>query len=148
MIVAIGQRELIHGDWIKPGAVVIDCGINVEELPDGKRKLRGDVHFETAKEKASYITPVPGGVGPMTVAMLIKNTLQQAIATKLKVLQIVYLLLTIVLFQRACEFFYTGFFVFIRKFFAIFKLITGENLIGWEREKKRFSVLSQSVQVF
>lgn len=85
LIVAIGQTELIKGDWIKPGAVVIDCGINVEELPDGKRKLRGDVHFEEAQQIAGYITPVPGGVGPMTVAMLIKNTLQQAVAHKLKV---------------------------------------------------------------
>lgn len=53
---------MIQGDWIKPNAVVIDCGINVEELPDGKRKLRGDVNYEQVKEVAGYLTPVPGGV--------------------------------------------------------------------------------------
>uniref|UniRef100_F1KRW4 C-1-tetrahydrofolate synthase, cytoplasmic n=1 Tax=Ascaris suum TaxID=6253 RepID=F1KRW4_ASCSU len=83
LIVAIGKAELIKGDWIKPGAVVIDCGINVQELVDGKRKLLGDVEFEGAKQVAGYITPVPGGVGPMTVAMLIKNTVDQAIKRKL-----------------------------------------------------------------
>ena len=84
LIVAIGQKELIKGDWIKPGAVVIDCGINVEQLPDGKRKLCGDVNYEEVKKVAGYVTPVPGGVGPMTVTMLMKNTLQQAISRKLK----------------------------------------------------------------
>uniref|UniRef100_A0A914KZS2 C-1-tetrahydrofolate synthase, cytoplasmic n=2 Tax=Meloidogyne TaxID=189290 RepID=A0A914KZS2_MELIC len=84
LIVAIGQKQMIRGDWIKPGAVVIDCGINVEELSNGKRRLFGDVNFDEAKEVAGYITPVPGGVGPMTVAMLIRNTVEQAISTKLK----------------------------------------------------------------
>ncbi|KAI6201826.1 Methenyltetrahydrofolate cyclohydrolase [Aphelenchoides besseyi] len=83
LIVAIGQEQLIKGDWIKPGAVVIDCGINVRELPEGKRKLYGDVDFEEAQKVAGYITPVPGGVGPMTVAMLIRNTFQQAVNRRL-----------------------------------------------------------------
>ncbi len=71
LVVAVGKAEFIRGEWIKPGAVVIDVGIN--RLPDGK--LVGDIAFESAKEKASHITPVPGGVGPMTVASLIENTL-------------------------------------------------------------------------
>lgn len=72
LIVATGKPHFIKGEWIKKGAVVIDVGIN--RLDNGK--LVGDVEFEAAKEKASFITPVPGGVGPMTVAMLMKNTLQ------------------------------------------------------------------------
>lgn len=56
---AIGQKKLIRGDWIKEGAVVIDCGINVQELPNGKRQLFGDVDFDEAQQVASYITPVP-----------------------------------------------------------------------------------------
>ncbi|GFO48692.1 C-1-tetrahydrofolate synthase, cytoplasmic [Plakobranchus ocellatus] len=80
VVVGIGQPQLVQGDWIKPGAVVIDCGIN--SLPDSSKKsgyrLVGDVHYESAKEKASWITPVPGGVGPMTVAMLLLNTVDQA----------------------------------------------------------------------
>lgn len=71
IVVAVGKPHLIKGEWIKEGAVVIDVGIN---RVDGK--LVGDVEFEVAAQKASYITPVPGGVGPMTVAMLMKNTLQ------------------------------------------------------------------------
>lgn len=71
VIAAVGIPKMITGDMIKEGAVVIDVGIN--RLEDGT--LCGDVDFETAKEKASYITPVPGGVGPMTIAMLMKNTL-------------------------------------------------------------------------
>lgn len=71
LVVAVGKASFIPGDWIKPGAVVIDVGIN--RLDNGK--LAGDVDYEVAKEKASYITPVPGGVGPMTVASLIENTL-------------------------------------------------------------------------
>lgn len=67
---AVGAPKLIKGDWIKKGAVVIDVGIN--RLPDGK--LVGDVDFEEAKSRASAITPVPGGVGPMTIAMLLENT--------------------------------------------------------------------------
>ena len=80
IVAACGQKELIKGSWIKPGAVVIDCGINV--VPDSTRKsgrrLIGDVEFAEAKKLASWITPVPGGVGPMTVAMLMENTLESA----------------------------------------------------------------------
>ncbi len=71
LAVAIGKPNFIPGDWIKEGAIVFDIGINRDE----SGKLTGDVDFESAKEKASWISPVPGGVGPMTVAMLIKNTL-------------------------------------------------------------------------
>jgi len=74
LCVAVGKAELIKGDWIKEGAAVIDIGINVRE--DGK--LVGDVEFETAKERAGWITPVPGGAGPMTIAMLMYNTVQAA----------------------------------------------------------------------
>lgn len=74
LVVAVGKPGLIKGEWIKPGAVVIDVGIN--RLADGR--LVGDVEFETAKERAAWITPVPGGVGPMTRAMLLKNTLDAA----------------------------------------------------------------------
>jgi len=71
LVVAVGKPQFIPGDWIKEGAIVIDVGIN--RLDNGK--LVGDVEFDIAKDKASYITPVPGGVGPMTVASLIENTL-------------------------------------------------------------------------
>jgi methylenetetrahydrofolate dehydrogenase (NADP+)/methenyltetrahydrofolate cyclohydrolase len=74
LVVAIGKAGLIRGDWIKPGAVVIDVGVN--RLPSGK--LAGDVEFDTAKERAAAITPVPGGVGPMTICMLLYNTLKAA----------------------------------------------------------------------
>ena len=74
LVAAVGVPNLITGDMIKEGAVVIDVGMN--RLENGK--LCGDVEFESAKEKASYITPVPGGVGPMTIAMLMKNTLTAA----------------------------------------------------------------------
>ncbi|KWT83482.1 bifunctional methylenetetrahydrofolate dehydrogenase/methenyltetrahydrofolate cyclohydrolase FolD [Candidatus Magnetominusculus xianensis] len=74
---AVGKAEMIKGDWIKEGAAVIDIGINVKE--DGK--LVGDVEFEKAKERAGFITPVPGGVGPMTIAMLMYNTVEAAKAT-------------------------------------------------------------------
>lgn len=73
LIAAIGKKEFVKGEWIKDGAVVIDVGINAAEI-DGKKKLFGDVEFASASERASMITPVPGGVGPMTVAMLLKNT--------------------------------------------------------------------------
>jgi methylenetetrahydrofolate dehydrogenase (NADP+)/methenyltetrahydrofolate cyclohydrolase len=73
IIAAIGQAEFINGDSIKQNAVVIDVGINAIER-DGKRVLVGDVEFVSAKNNASFITPVPGGVGPMTVAMLLQNT--------------------------------------------------------------------------
>jgi methylenetetrahydrofolate dehydrogenase (NADP+) / methenyltetrahydrofolate cyclohydrolase len=72
LVVAVGKPNFILGDWIKPGAIVIDVGIN--RLANGK--LCGDIEFETAKEKASFITPVPGGVGPMTVASLMQNTME------------------------------------------------------------------------
>ena len=71
VVVGVGIPNMVKGDWIKPGAIVIDVGIN--RLETGK--LAGDVEFDVAKEKASWITPVPGGVGPMTVAMLMSNTL-------------------------------------------------------------------------
>jgi methylenetetrahydrofolate dehydrogenase (NADP+) / methenyltetrahydrofolate cyclohydrolase len=74
LVVAIGKAGLVRGEWIKPGAVVIDVGVN--RLPSGK--LSGDVEFETAKNRASAITPVPGGVGPMTICMLLYNTLKAA----------------------------------------------------------------------
>ncbi len=71
LVVAVGKPKFIPGDWIKPGAIVIDVGIN--RMDDGK--LIGDIEYDVAYEKASHITPVPGGVGPMTVATLIENTL-------------------------------------------------------------------------
>ncbi|MBS0289389.1 MAG: bifunctional methylenetetrahydrofolate dehydrogenase/methenyltetrahydrofolate cyclohydrolase FolD [Proteobacteria bacterium] len=74
LIVAVGQPQLVKGDWIKPGAVVIDVGIN--RLTDGR--IVGDVDFEQAKSRAAWLTPVPGGVGPMTVVSLLKNTLMAA----------------------------------------------------------------------
>ena len=74
VVAAVGRPNCIKGEWIKDGAVVIDVGIN--RLENGK--LCGDVEFETAREKASYITPVPGGVGPMTIASLLENTLEAA----------------------------------------------------------------------
>ncbi len=76
LIAAIGKPEFIRGDWIKPGAVVIDVGINRVPAADGKTKLVGDVAFAEAVERAGAITPVPGGVGPMTIACLLQNTLQ------------------------------------------------------------------------
>ena len=76
---AIGRPEMIRGAWIKPGAIVIDVGINRITLADGTKKTVGDVDFEAVKNIAGYITPVPGGVGPMTVAMLLRNTLRSAL---------------------------------------------------------------------
>lgn len=91
IIAAIGRAEMVRGDWIKPGAAIIDVGINGIPMlnPDGspvisqktgkpRQKLVGDVNFEEAKEVAGFITPVPGGVGPMTIAMLMANTLRAA----------------------------------------------------------------------
>jgi methylenetetrahydrofolate dehydrogenase (NADP+)/methenyltetrahydrofolate cyclohydrolase len=78
LVVAVGKPELVRGDWIKPGAVVVDVGMNRVPAADGKTRLRGDVAFDEAKEVASAITPVPGGVGPMTIAMLLANTLEAA----------------------------------------------------------------------
>lgn len=74
VVAAVGKPNLVQGDWIKPGAIVIDVGMN--RLADGK--LVGDVDFTSASQPASWITPVPGGVGPMTVASLLENTLQAA----------------------------------------------------------------------
>ena len=83
LIAAIGRAEMITGDMIKPGAVVIDVGMNTK--PDATKakgtRLCGDVHFESAVEVASKITPVPGGVGPMTIAMLLRNTVRAAART-------------------------------------------------------------------
>lgn len=73
LVVAVGRPEMVKGDWIKPGAVVIDVGTNRLE-----KGLVGDVEFAAAKETAGHITPVPGGVGPMTIAMLMKNTVEAA----------------------------------------------------------------------
>ncbi len=80
LVAAVGRTEMVRGDWIKPGAVVIDVGINQVDDPTRKRgyRLVGDVAFDEAKEVAGWITPVPGGVGPMTIAMLLKNTLTAA----------------------------------------------------------------------
>ena len=71
LVVAAGKPHLVKGDWIKPGAIVIDVGINVIE-----GRVVGDVEFEAAKERAAFITPVPGGVGPVTVMMVMKNTIE------------------------------------------------------------------------
>ena len=80
LIAAIGKTEMVRGDWLKPGAAVIDVGINSK--PDASKKsghrLVGDVCFDEAKEVAGFITPVPGGVGPMTIAMLMRNTYRAA----------------------------------------------------------------------
>src|SRR6202012_483076 len=73
LIAAVGRPKMVQGDWVKPGATVIDVGIN--RTDDG---LVGDVDFDAAAERAGLITPVPGGVGPMTIAMLLANTLQAA----------------------------------------------------------------------
>src|SRR5690606_4506735 len=74
LVVAVGKPGLVRGEWIRPGAVVVDVGMN--RLPDGK--LCGDVEYAAATGRAAWITPVPGGVGPMTVAMLMHNTLEAA----------------------------------------------------------------------
>jgi methylenetetrahydrofolate dehydrogenase (NADP+)/methenyltetrahydrofolate cyclohydrolase len=78
VVAAVGRPEMVKGHWIKPGATVIDVGINRIENADGSTKLVGDVEFESASKVAGAITPVPGGVGPMTIACLLHNTLQQA----------------------------------------------------------------------
>jgi methylenetetrahydrofolate dehydrogenase (NADP+)/methenyltetrahydrofolate cyclohydrolase len=78
LVVAVGKAGLIKGDQVKSGAVVVDVGINRVTGADGMKKTVGDVDFETVKEKAGWITPVPGGVGPMTVAMLLQNTVRSA----------------------------------------------------------------------
>lgn len=78
LVAAVGRAEMIKGDWVKPGATVIDVGINRIEGEGGKTKLVGDVDFASVEAVAAKITPVPGGVGPMTIACLLHNTLQQA----------------------------------------------------------------------
>jgi methylenetetrahydrofolate dehydrogenase (NADP+)/methenyltetrahydrofolate cyclohydrolase len=81
LVAAVGRAKMVKGDWIKPGAVVIDVGINrIQVEVDGelKNRLVGDVDFDEAKEVAAAITPVPGGVGPMTLALLMLNTLRAA----------------------------------------------------------------------
>ncbi len=77
LVVAVGRSEMVKAEWVKPGATVIDVGINATVI-DGKRKLLGDVDFTAVEPVASAITPVPGGVGPMTIACLMKNTLEAA----------------------------------------------------------------------
>ncbi|MGO4571932.1 bifunctional methylenetetrahydrofolate dehydrogenase/methenyltetrahydrofolate cyclohydrolase FolD [Microvirga sp. 2TAF3] len=81
LVAAVGRPEMVRGDWVKPGAIVIDVGINRVPNPaagEGKTKVVGDVAYEEAAKVASAITPVPGGVGPMTIACLLRNTLQAA----------------------------------------------------------------------
>jgi methylenetetrahydrofolate dehydrogenase (NADP+)/methenyltetrahydrofolate cyclohydrolase len=79
LVAAVGRAEMIPGDWLKPGATVIDVGINrVAAEGEGKPRMVGDVHFDSAAEIAGAITPVPGGVGPMTIAVLLRNTLVAA----------------------------------------------------------------------
>lgn len=83
LVAAVGKPGLVKGDWVKPGAIVVDVGINAVADSSTKRgyRLVGDVEYEVAKEKADFITPVPGGVGPMTIAMLLCNTFYSAIGS-------------------------------------------------------------------
>ena len=78
VVAAVGRPQMIRGDWLKPGATVIDVGINRIQIGGGKTRLVGDVEFDTAAQVAGAITPVPGGVGPMTIAVLLRNTLVAA----------------------------------------------------------------------
>ena len=78
VVAAVGRPEMVRGDWIKPGAIVIDVGINRIPAEDGKARLVGDVEFARRARTPAAITPVPGGVGPMTIAMLLRNTLVAA----------------------------------------------------------------------
>lgn len=80
LVAAVGRAEMVRGDWVKPGAVVIDVGVNRIEDPDHPKgsRLVGDVCFEEVRQVAGWLTPVPGGVGPMTIAMLLKNTVRAA----------------------------------------------------------------------
>jgi methylenetetrahydrofolate dehydrogenase (NADP+)/methenyltetrahydrofolate cyclohydrolase len=82
LVSAVGRPGLVRRDWIKPGAIVIDVGINRVAAPDGRSRLAGDVAFEEAVQVASAVTPVPGGVGPMTIACLLRNTLAAASAAR------------------------------------------------------------------
>jgi methylenetetrahydrofolate dehydrogenase (NADP+)/methenyltetrahydrofolate cyclohydrolase len=83
LVAAIGRAEMIPGEWIKPGSTVVDVGMNRVADPSTRSgyRLCGDVHFHSAREVAARITPVPGGVGPMTIAMLLRNTVRAAAAT-------------------------------------------------------------------
>ena len=78
LVAAVGRPQMVKGDWVKAGATVIDVGINRIETGDGKTKLVGDVDFDAVRERAGAVTPVPGGVGPMTIACLLLNTLTAA----------------------------------------------------------------------
>jgi 5,10-methylene-tetrahydrofolate dehydrogenase/methenyl tetrahydrofolate cyclohydrolase len=79
LIAAIGQPEFVKGEWVKEGSIVIDVGINrVKVKGEKKSRIVGDVEFDVAKERAAFITPVPGGVGPVTVALLLQNTVNAA----------------------------------------------------------------------
>jgi methylenetetrahydrofolate dehydrogenase (NADP+)/methenyltetrahydrofolate cyclohydrolase len=78
VVAAVGRPQMVKGSWIKPGATVLDVGINRIETEEGKTRLVGDVDYEEAKEVAGAITPVPGGVGPMTIAVLLRNTIVSA----------------------------------------------------------------------
>jgi methylenetetrahydrofolate dehydrogenase (NADP+)/methenyltetrahydrofolate cyclohydrolase len=82
LVAAIGRPQTVRRDWIKPGATVIDVGINRVAAPDGRSRIVGDVAFDEAREVAGAITPVPGGVGPMTIACLLLNTLRAACASR------------------------------------------------------------------
>ncbi|MFN3912595.1 bifunctional methylenetetrahydrofolate dehydrogenase/methenyltetrahydrofolate cyclohydrolase FolD [Hyphomonas sp.] len=85
LVPAVGKPEMVRGDWVKPGAALIDVGINRVPAPDkgeGKTRLVGDAHFESCAEVAGFITPVPGGVGPMTIACLLRNTVLAACARR------------------------------------------------------------------
>ncbi len=82
LVAAVGRAEMVKSDWIKPGACVIDVGINRVETPDGKGRLVGDVDFAGCSETEGHITPVPGGVGPMTIAGLLANTVRAACARR------------------------------------------------------------------
>jgi methylenetetrahydrofolate dehydrogenase (NADP+)/methenyltetrahydrofolate cyclohydrolase len=81
LFAAVGRPEMVRGDWIKPGATVIDVGINRVPGEGGKTRLVGDVNYKEALEVAGAVTPVPGGVGPMTIACVILNTLRAACAS-------------------------------------------------------------------
>ena len=85
LVPAVGRPNMVRGDWVKPGAVVIDVGINRTPAPEkgeGKTRVVGDAHFGECREAASWITPVPGGVGLMTVACLLRNTVLAACARR------------------------------------------------------------------
>jgi methylenetetrahydrofolate dehydrogenase (NADP+)/methenyltetrahydrofolate cyclohydrolase len=82
VVAAVGRAEMVRGSWIKPGAIVIDVGIQRITTPSGTSRLVGDVAYDEAALVAGAITPVPGGVGPMTVACLLKNTLEAAKAAR------------------------------------------------------------------